>query len=34
MAWEAVDPLIHVMYVLAYAALARGALGQHQLLAH
>jgi len=26
------DPLIHVMYVLAYAALARGALGQHQLL--
>jgi hypothetical protein len=26
------DPLIHVMYVLAYASLARGALGQHQLL--
>jgi len=26
------DPLIHVMYILAYAAIARGALGQYQLL--
>lgn len=29
---EDLDPLIHVMYILAYAALARGALGQYQLL--
>jgi hypothetical protein len=29
---ESFDPLIHVMYILAYAALARGALGQYQLL--
>jgi hypothetical protein len=26
------DPLIHVMYILSYASLARGALGQHDLL--
>jgi hypothetical protein len=26
------DPLIHVMYILAYAAIARGAVGQNQLL--
>ncbi len=26
------DPLIHAMYILAYAAIARGALGQYQLL--
>ena len=26
------DPLIHVMYILAYAAIARGAVGQYQLL--
>ena len=29
---EGLDPLIHVMYILSYAALARGALGQYQLL--
>jgi len=26
------DPLIHVMYILSYACLARGALGQYELL--
>jgi hypothetical protein len=26
------DPLIHIMYILAYGAIARGALGQYQLL--
>jgi hypothetical protein len=29
---EDLDPLIHIMYILSYAALARGALGQYQLL--
>jgi|RhiMetdeSRZDD1v2_1073273.scaffolds.fasta_scaffold17129_9 hypothetical protein len=29
---ESLDPLIHVTYILSYAALARGAVGQYQLL--
>jgi hypothetical protein len=29
---ESLDRLVDVTYILSYAALARGALGQHQLL--
>ena len=29
---ESLDPLIHITYILSYAALARGAIGQRQLL--
>ncbi len=29
---ESLDPLIHITYILSYAALARGAIGQYQLL--
>jgi len=29
---EGLDPLIHITYILSYAALARGALGQYHLL--
>jgi hypothetical protein len=32
MGMEHLDPLIHITYLLSYAALARGALGQYQLL--
>jgi hypothetical protein len=29
---ESLDPLIHITYILSYAALARGAIGQYHLL--